>query len=421
MSTAPATLRKTTAKRDQAAAEYRQATDNLKFSKDFNTSLEAIMRDPLSTWGERFTAWLKRYSWGEYSLYAIDAEGNPRTLADAAKELAGEKVAHSPYKVASVRSRLSHTAKYMEARNYLRREGKKLYPVISPQAASPTRKSCDSRNFSQFLEHYKVAHSDTFSELEVARSRVKTLQKSILSEYKKWRESQLLEGASLLTKTKEKKKERAGGRSVAVVTNTPAPVPDPPSARPPASPLSTNQAQTPKPNPSPSEEKQPVSPLPEAGAPMAETAAVNGNGSPRPEWYDSLETWLNEQGRIGTLVDPVMLKKIAVSLRRPDLLAEFYREALKIDNPRKYAVYETVARQVYARSLTGVKHELTYAELREITDAQARQTLADPNAPAYRVKMAKDLLGIREEPKPRKVRYIDPDTGELVVLDQSVK
>jgi TolA-binding protein len=56
-------------RRAAAAASYEEQTKGLLFTKDFGTALEAIMRDELATVGQRFLAWLKRYSWGEYSLY----------------------------------------------------------------------------------------------------------------------------------------------------------------------------------------------------------------------------------------------------------------------------------------------------------------------------------------------------------------
>ena len=144
----PPTLEKTE-KRNQANTEYERTTAGLRFTKDFNSSLEAIIRDPESTWEERFTAWLKRYAWGERSLFAIRPDGNPRTLADAAKELGrGEHLT-------SARASISHAASYLESRNYLRRDGKKLYPVIDPQPPQNPgpKKVAHSHNFAEFLEH----------------------------------------------------------------------------------------------------------------------------------------------------------------------------------------------------------------------------------------------------------------------------
>lgn len=66
----------------EARAAYEEATKDLFFTKDFNTALEAVIPDPLSTWAERYMAWLKRWSWGEYALRVAictaRANGNTR-------------------------------------------------------------------------------------------------------------------------------------------------------------------------------------------------------------------------------------------------------------------------------------------------------------------------------------------------------
>lgn len=164
-------------RRDEATGEYEGKTEGLSFTKDFNGAVEAIMNDQMATAGQRFLAWLKRYAWGEYSLYAIGEDGLPKFQVDAVRELGLSK------------SRVSHVVAYYEARGQVRTQDKMLYPVISPELGPRPEKVADSRNFSKFLEDWKVANSSNFQELEVARSTVKRIQKVILSDYKKFRQS----------------------------------------------------------------------------------------------------------------------------------------------------------------------------------------------------------------------------------------
>jgi hypothetical protein len=173
-------------RRDEATAEYEEATRGLNFTKEFHGHNEAIMRDQMATHGERYLAWLRRRAWGEYSLYAIGMDGSPLLQEDAAKELGIDK------------RRISGVANYYESRGFLRREGKRQYPVISPVLGPSPENSSRSADFSAFLESWKVTHSSDFSELEVARSAVSRIRKVILSDYKKSREQASKAAGTLL-------------------------------------------------------------------------------------------------------------------------------------------------------------------------------------------------------------------------------
>jgi hypothetical protein len=149
------------------------------FSKDFHSSQEAIMRDETLDCEVRVLAWLKRYSWGNYSLHAVldDRFGRPALQVDCARQLNLDP------------SRLSHVIARLEKRGYIQRDGRLLLPVIAPAIPGP-EKIGPSRNFGEFLEWWKVAESETFHALEVARAEVEKLGKLKLSAYKKWRASQ---------------------------------------------------------------------------------------------------------------------------------------------------------------------------------------------------------------------------------------
>src|SRR5580700_60227 len=67
--------------------EFEEATRELKFTKDFNPSLEAVMRDSVATIVERILAWIKRRAWGNYHLYCVKDNGEPAFQVDCAAEL----------------------------------------------------------------------------------------------------------------------------------------------------------------------------------------------------------------------------------------------------------------------------------------------------------------------------------------------
>lgn len=160
--------------RVDARAEYTAATEKVGFTKDFNPSLEALMMDPTATYGQRFMAWLKRRSWGNYRLYAVLESGEPATQADCSRELGIEKRC------------ISNVVAFYEERGYLYRKGKLLYPTITPQVPPLPEKSLAPLTFLQFIEHWKVTCSADFLALEVARSEVERLRKVQIAAYKKW-------------------------------------------------------------------------------------------------------------------------------------------------------------------------------------------------------------------------------------------
>jgi hypothetical protein len=185
-------------RRSVATTEYEDATRGLSFTKDFNTAQEAVMRDPMATLGQRFLAWLKRNSWGEYSLFAIGPDGLPKFQVDCCRELGCDK------------SRLSHVVAYYEMRGYVRVEGKVLYPVISPVFGPDPKKLRASATFLQFIEHWKVANASNFQEYEVARATYSRIRKVLFLDYKKWKAQQKKAAASLLEIARDQPVDPAG-------------------------------------------------------------------------------------------------------------------------------------------------------------------------------------------------------------------
>jgi len=177
------------------------ATGGRLFTKDFHSALEAVMADEEATASQRVLAWIKRRSWGNYSLHCIEEEtGKPALARDCCRELQLDK------------TRVSHSIADYELRGYVRTEGRLIFPEIEPRKKKEGPKVADSRNFSEFMAWWKVADSRNFSELEVARSQVKRLQKVALSAYKKWRTPQTTAAPSLseTVETVETVNERTG-------------------------------------------------------------------------------------------------------------------------------------------------------------------------------------------------------------------
>jgi hypothetical protein len=104
---------------NQARVEYEAATQRLAFTKDFR-ALDALIQDRMATAGERIYAWIRRRAWGNYRLYCINDDNKPAFQRDCAKD------------TGLCKQTISSTIKYLEARGYVRTEGKFLYPVLTP-------------------------------------------------------------------------------------------------------------------------------------------------------------------------------------------------------------------------------------------------------------------------------------------------
>lgn len=168
------------AARKRLYAEFITRTEGRKFTKSFNSELERVMRDPLATIAERVRSWIKRYSWGHHSLYAVNQQGEFVGQSDCATELGIDKTS------------VSHAVAYLKKRGYVvDHDGRALEPVISPELKEPPKRT---RDFERFFAEWKVAHSAEFEALSDARSTVKALTKVVLSDYKKWRAAQTGDG-----------------------------------------------------------------------------------------------------------------------------------------------------------------------------------------------------------------------------------
>jgi hypothetical protein len=181
-------------RRAEAEVEYNLATENLFFTKDFNTALEATMRDGLASPAQRILAYVKRYSWGEYSPWAIGIDGHPRYQVDCANELKLNK------------RLVSKTVAYLQARGYLEDRAKLLYPVIAPQLTAPDPKSEKSPAWTTFIENWKVANAGDFQRWEDARAVDKHFRKVVHAEYRQHQKSQTPEkkgGTTLLRSARE--------------------------------------------------------------------------------------------------------------------------------------------------------------------------------------------------------------------------
>lgn len=175
--------------RAELYAEFEEATKDLKFGKDFLSSLEAVIQDDLITAEYRVLAWLKRRAWANYRLFAAQDDGlTPAGQKDCCTDLRLDKTT------------VSHAVAYLKARGYVRTERRLLIPVIAPQAVvvDIRFKRAVSPRFALFFEAWKVAHEAESKELEDARATIKRIQKVVLSAYKKSQTSEKNAGPSLL-------------------------------------------------------------------------------------------------------------------------------------------------------------------------------------------------------------------------------
>jgi hypothetical protein len=196
--------------------EFEAATGGIYFTKDFNTALEAIMADELASNGQRVLSWIKRRAWGNYCLYCTKDDGTPAIQADCARELNLNKGA------------VSAIVKYLEDRDYVRPEGKLLYPVIAPNPGGKPQKVTSAITFQSFLENWKVANATTFHELAVADAIAKRIRLVIHGEYRRFRRSQQTAAPPLnetVQTPEDYKEEETNGRTSSVVAAPPAKAP----------------------------------------------------------------------------------------------------------------------------------------------------------------------------------------------------
>lgn len=155
--------------------EWRAAMHKLEFIADPRAAAKAIAHDGLAPNAQRILQWLKLRAWGSYSLYCVLDNGEPAFAADCARELNIDK------------SSVSRSFAYLEMRGYLQRHGvsKKLYPVMKPDTdATAERLARGKTSFAEFVENWSAANSATFEKLSAARSAIKEIRQTILTDYR---------------------------------------------------------------------------------------------------------------------------------------------------------------------------------------------------------------------------------------------
>jgi len=165
-------------RRAKAQLEYERVTEFQTFSKDFNTALDALMRDELASPAQRVLAYIKRYSWGEYSLWAIGADGHPLYQKHCGERLGLKKRV------------ISKAVAYLQERGYLVKQPKLLYPVIAPQLTAPDPQTKKSKAYATFLDNWKVANAGDFQRWEDARAVDKHFKKVVHAEFRRDQKSQ---------------------------------------------------------------------------------------------------------------------------------------------------------------------------------------------------------------------------------------
>ena len=186
--------------RTEVYDDYLRATEGRLFTKEFNSRLEAVMYDRQATVDDRVLSWILRYSWGEYSLFAIKDDGQPRHQRDCCNELTLKKHAVSP------------VVRYLKARGYLEDRAKLLVPIIDPKPDAMSVPPKESKSWAEFVEWFKVAHAADFEKLEIGRSMVAEVRTLMRSLFKESQQQNNKDAASLLFKTSESRTETPAGQ-----------------------------------------------------------------------------------------------------------------------------------------------------------------------------------------------------------------
>lgn len=134
----------------EQAIEDRDAYDRamrfLKFTRDVNDSLDAIIRNESLKCEVRFLAWVKRCSWGSYSLYAIRADGQPAMQSDCARDLNVSRQA------------VSVVVSFYQDQGLLEK-AKRLVPVVNPKPPSKAKVVKDAIDKLEFEKWWSVNHA----------------------------------------------------------------------------------------------------------------------------------------------------------------------------------------------------------------------------------------------------------------------
>lgn len=174
-------------RRAEARVAYEAACiENKYFTRNFNTQLEAVIADTLCSNAQRVLAAIIRYSWGEYSLFAIKPDGHPMYQVDLVALLGIPK------------QRMSGTISYMEKRGHLEAAAKQLRPAIAPVLGPAPEKVADQKAYKAFVEEWKVANSSDFSRMEDAKKEYFSIKKVLLSDYRKYLKERTKPAATLL-------------------------------------------------------------------------------------------------------------------------------------------------------------------------------------------------------------------------------
>ena len=190
-------------RRAEASAAYEERTRPLKFIKEFQDHNLAIMSDIFEPVASRVLAWVRRYAWGEWALFAIGVDGMPKYQVDCCRELGLKPRA------------VSKAVSYLQWRGYIEDQPKLLTPVVSPQMGGPAPDTeAKSPEWSAFCELWNVAHSADFEKLEVARATVDQIRKVRRADYKKWREQERKAAATLLETARQLPDPSAGSGSL---------------------------------------------------------------------------------------------------------------------------------------------------------------------------------------------------------------
>ena len=162
-------------------ADFNAGHSGQRFTKHFNTAIDAVIRDKSGYSDCRVLAWYIRRSWGNFSDCAVDDETGQIALTqrDCTRDLGLSK------------SAVSRSVQRLESKFRLQMRGREGYPVVDPIAAAQAANvpkadyvGDNERSFGEYFSNWlreNPAEAEAFTE---AQQTVYRIRSNVLAQYK---------------------------------------------------------------------------------------------------------------------------------------------------------------------------------------------------------------------------------------------
>jgi hypothetical protein len=158
------------------AKDFHSRNNWAKFTMDFNSSMEGIMADRTAAPRERVLAWIKRYSWGHYSDFAVDRIGG-RALRQ--KDCAAQ--------LGLGRPEISRAVAHLVRSGLVQVEQDNLYPVRNPKASMLKRgDGRGSGRWKRFFDELSTADPEEARLYRELEKQFNAVKKRIMRRYREW-------------------------------------------------------------------------------------------------------------------------------------------------------------------------------------------------------------------------------------------